>query len=251
MTKKLRAVAYLRVSTDRQAESGLGLDVQRECIRDWARRENARIVAWETDEGVSGAKDVGERPGLSAALAMISDGRADALAMAKLDRLARTLDVQEAVLAQVWRAGAKAFTCDGGEVLRDDPEDPMRKAMRQMMGVFSELERGMIAARMRAGRRRKAEEGGFAYGSPPFGTRAAEIKRDDGKRVRELVPHEKEAATIRKAVEMREQGMSLRAIAEILNSEGLKSKRDKDWHPTTLARVLQRASEEHPPQAPE
>ncbi|MEU6839725.1 hypothetical protein ABZ941_31230 [Streptomyces rubiginosohelvolus] len=58
---------------------------------------------------------------------------------------------------------------DQGEILPDDPEDPMRAAMRQMMGVFAQLDRGMTVAKLRRGRRIKGEKGQYAYGAPPYG----------------------------------------------------------------------------------
>jgi DNA invertase Pin-like site-specific DNA recombinase len=100
-------------------------------------------------------------------LTLIEKQSVDGLVVARLDRLARTLTVQEAVLAHVWKHGGKVFSCDVGEVFEDDPSDPMRTFVRQVMGAAAQLERGMIAARMRAGRERKAEKGGSAYGAPP------------------------------------------------------------------------------------
>jgi DNA invertase Pin-like site-specific DNA recombinase len=114
---------------------------------------------------VSGALPVAARPGLTAALDMIRTGEADALLLPKLDRLALTLSVQETALASVWAQGGRVFLPEG-EVSRDDPDDPMRTAMRQMMGVFSQLERGMITARLRAGRAAKAAAGGTPTGHP-------------------------------------------------------------------------------------
>ncbi|NEW71007.1 recombinase family protein [Streptomyces rhizosphaericus] len=70
--------------------------------------------------------------------------------------------VQEAILAQIRKHGGRAFTANSGGV---HPDDPMRTAMRQMRGVFAQLERSVIAARLRHGRREKAEQGGYAYGA--------------------------------------------------------------------------------------
>src|SRR5207244_11738718 len=113
----------------------------------------------------------GPRPGPGAPPGHDRTRRARRPPPSQADRLARTLSVQEAALASVWAQGGRVFLPEG-EVLRDDPDDPMRTAMRQMMGVFSQLERGMITARLRAGRAAKAASGGYAYGSPPFGWRA-------------------------------------------------------------------------------
>jgi DNA invertase Pin-like site-specific DNA recombinase len=103
--------------------------------------------------------------------------------------------------------GGSAFTADLGEVARDDPDDPMRTALRQMIGVVAQLERGMIAARLRAGRRAKAEVGGYAYGAPRYGLRA-----EDGV----LVADAAEQRAIARARELREDGASLREIAATL-----------------------------------
>ncbi|MEU6768108.1 hypothetical protein ABZ916_37100 [Streptomyces sp. NPDC046853] len=55
-----------------------------------------------------------------------------------------------------------------GEIMPDDPEDPMRTAMRQMMGAFAQLDRGMPVANSRRGLRIKGEKGEYAYGAPPY-----------------------------------------------------------------------------------
>ena len=63
---------------------------------------------------------------------MIGDGQADGLIVGEMARLARELYIQEAVLAMVWDMGGAVFCADTGEVMQDDPDDPMRTAMRQM-----------------------------------------------------------------------------------------------------------------------
>lgn len=229
------AIGYLRVSTDRQVEDGAGLEVQEAQVRQWAETHGHTLVAIYRDEGLSGTKDSVDRPALAQALTAL-EGSAAILVVPKLDRLARKLTVQEAVLAQAWKSGAAVWACDLGEILRDDPDDPMRTAMRQMVAVFSELEARMIAARMRAGRRNKAQKGGYAgYGSPRFGQRA------EG---RELVPDDAEQATIARLVELERGGRSLRDISRILNEEGRPPKRGGRWWPETVRRTLARLQPE-------
>jgi DNA invertase Pin-like site-specific DNA recombinase len=230
----MKLVAYLRVSTDRQAEQGLGLDVQDQAIRKWAKSHGHRIVLWTRDEGISGSNGVETREGLYEALEAVK-GSAEGLVIYNLDRLARNLSVQEAILASVWESGAAVFSLgDGGEVLQDDPDDPMRTAMRQMRGVFAQLERAMIAKRMRDGRRRKAELGGFAFGSPAYGYRAEN---------RSLVPADVEQAALIRIRELRASGASLREIAEALTAEGYRPKRSTKWHPETLRRIVARLAD--------
>lgn len=232
---RLRLVAYLRVSTDTQAEDGYGLEVQEQAVRRWAKARGDRVVEIFTDEGVSGTVVALDREGLSSAIEAIERGDADAVLIPRLDRLARRLTVQEAVLAHVWNRGGRVFTVDAGEVLPDDPDDPMRTAMRQMMGVFAELDRAMITKRLRDGRRAKASKGGYVAGSPRFGWRAV-----GG----ELVRDEVEQAVVERMVAMRSGGASLRAIAGALNAESIPSKRGGRWSPSSVSRVLDPAARE-------
>src|SRR6266540_2421394 len=149
--KRATAVAYLRVSGKGQLD-GFGLDIQEHQVRACAKAVGLRLVEILRDEGVSGTLEAADRPGLAEALAMIENHEAEVLLVPRLDRLARSLTVQEAALAQAWRHGGRVFACDSGEVLRDDPDDPMRTAMRQMVGVFAQLDKAMTVARLKRGR---------------------------------------------------------------------------------------------------
>ncbi len=72
----MRIAAYLRVSTDTQAEHGLGLDVQRQAIRAWARAHGHKITSWHADAGVSGSNGLDSREALPEAMAEVRSGRA-------------------------------------------------------------------------------------------------------------------------------------------------------------------------------
>lgn len=229
--RELHAVGYIRVSTDRQADRGFGLDVQHQAVIEWAKSFGANLTGICRDEGVSGTTDPTERAGLSQALSMVADGQANVLVLPKLDRLARTLSIQEACLAKLWSWGARVFACDLGEIVRDDASDPMRTALRQMVAVFGQLERSMITSRMRDGRSRKAELGGYAYGAPPFGTESHEGT---------LIDNPIEIETIRRITELRGQGNTLLQIADILTSEGHSPRRSDQWHPQTIKRIIDR-----------
>jgi DNA invertase Pin-like site-specific DNA recombinase len=232
----MRVVAYLRVSTDRQAEEGLGLDIQRSAITSWARAKGHRVVAEFADEGVSGSNGLETREGLLPAYQALRNGLADALVVYRLDRLARDLILQETLLREIREMDRDVFSTFDSEsaYLRDDPEDPSRRMIRQVLGAVGEYERGMISMRLRAGRRLKSRQGGYAYGSPPFGLRAEN---------KALMPDDNEQAALTRAAELRRSGHSLREIAEVLEREGHRAKRGGRWHPTTLNRALARAEE--------
>lgn len=231
---RLRVVAYVRVSTTEQVDHGQGLDIQRKTIRAWARTNNARVVAWFSDEGVSGSNGIEGRDGLAEALEALRNRQADGLVVPKLDRLARSLTVQEGTLAKVWDLGCSVYATDLGEVPKDDPSDPMRTALRQMVGVFAELERGMIAARMRAGIRNKAADGGYVGGQPAYGY-AADPK------THELVEHPDEQATLNIMRSLRKRGLSYRAIADELDTRRLPPRKGDRWQAMTVKRILDRA----------
>lgn len=229
----MRLVAYLRVSTDKQAEQGLGLEVQERAIRSWARANAHKLAMWATDEGLSGSNGLETRLALHDALEAIRAGQAGGIVVYRLDRLARDLIIQETLFAEVRRLGGVVFSTSDAEssYLGDDPADPSRKLIRQVLGAVAEYERAMIRLRMDAGRRRKAEKGGFAYGSPAFGYRAEN---------RELAEDDAEQATLTRIRHLRTSGASLREMAATLTAEGYRPKRSDRWHPESLRRIVVR-----------
>lgn len=225
-------IGYLRVSTGRQVREGYGLADQERQIREWCKATGHHLVRFITDEGKSGELEPDERPGLLETLKAIKSGDADGLVMRDLDRFARTLTVQEAVLAQVWYLGGHAFVVTStDEIPQDDPDDPMRTAMRQMAGVFAQLERAMLKKRMRNGRKTKATNGGYAYGAPAYGQSAVD---------KSLVANSEESKVIATIRTMRDEGKSYRQISTYLNDQGIRTKHGKTWHPQTVSNILSR-----------
>ncbi len=230
----MQLVGYLRVSSEGQLD-GFGLDVQERAIRRCARANGDRVTLWCRDEGVSGALEAGERPGLSCVLEAVASGAVAGVVVARLDRLARALTVQEATLALLWRQGAKVFTADGGEVLPDDPDDPMRTAIRQVFGAFAELDRKMVTKRLRDGRNAKAATGRKAVGAYAYGYRGAGKGRE-----RDAAPDQSEQRAVRRIVELRGSGSSYREIVATLDAEELRPRRAEHWSPMSVRNIAQR-----------
>lgn len=228
-------IAYLRVSTAGQAADGFGLDAQRAACVKWAESAGRRIIAWHADEGASGTLDAVDRPGLSAALAEI--GPDTGLLIARLDRLARSLTIQEGILAVAWSAGAAVYSADTGEIARDDPDDPMRTALRQIVGVIAQLDRALIAKRLRDGRRVKAAAGKHAVGAYPYGFRAGGEGRD-----RDAVPDPTEQEVIGRILSLRASGASYRAVADTLDCEGHPTRYGGSWAATAVRAIVLRAA---------
>lgn len=228
-------IGYTRVSSDSQVD-GYGLDSQDRAVRAWARAGKHRLVSVISDIGVSGAVEAMDRPGLSEVLLRLAHHEAEGLVVARLDRLARALTVQEATLAVLWRSGREVFTADSGRVLADDPNDPMRTALRQVVGVFAELDRRMVVKRLRDGRDAKAHSGRKAVGAYPYGFEGA------GKgRHRDAGPAHAEQAVVGLILEARRSGASYREIASLLDAQGLKPRRAQRWSPMTIRSVCLRA----------
>jgi site-specific DNA recombinase len=200
------AVAYLRVSTDRQ---DLGPDAQRAAIEAWAAREGVTVAAWHFDNGVSGGAAIDKRPALLDALAAIETHGAGVLVIAKRDRLSR--DTMNAILLEglASKAGAKIVSA-AGEGTDGDANDPAAFLMRRIVDLFAEYERLVIKARTRAALRVKKARG-ESTGETPYGFRA-----EGGV----LVADEREQATMALVAELRAAGLSVRAIARELAARG-------------------------------
>jgi DNA invertase Pin-like site-specific DNA recombinase len=202
-------------------------------IRTWAKFNGHTVALVAQDAGVSGTKSVAERPGLGAILDALHNGELDGLIVRDLDRLAREVTVQEALLADVWRRPQTHVFTVHGEVLRDDPDDPMRTAMRQMVGVFAGLERRMIVKRMRDGRKAKAARGGHSVGPAPYGWTAKNGK---------LTRHPQEQAALKRMMQLHAEGYTTREIAAFLaeRPDLYPTKRGGAWTSPVVSRIIAR-----------
>jgi DNA invertase Pin-like site-specific DNA recombinase len=136
-------IAYLRVSTEEQAASGLGLVAQRALLAAECDRRGVTLLATYEDAGRSG-KDLG-RPALQEALDALDAGQASALMVAKLDRLTRSVHDASGLMKRAERAGWGLVALD----VAVDTTTPQGTAMAQVLVVFAELERRLIGQRTR------------------------------------------------------------------------------------------------------
>jgi DNA invertase Pin-like site-specific DNA recombinase len=228
-------IAYTRTSTLNGAGQD-SLEAQADACREWAAANGHEVVAVHRDEALSGSLPVERRPGLLAALDALQQGEADGLIVHRIDRLARELHVQEAALSQAWGASEHVEVIEAvdGPIKRDDPDDPMRTFVRQVMGASAQLERGLVRARLQGGRRRKAAAGGWVGGH--------RLHRRYGYEVVDAayVPVEAEQAVINCMATMRSEGATYRAIAAALNAEGVRPPAGSEWYPATVRKVLVR-----------
>lgn len=220
-----QVVAYLRVSTDKQVEDGLGLDIQEDQIRAYlTKHPSLKLVKIYRDEGISGAKL--ERPALCELLADAKERRSfTRVIVAKLDRLARDLFVQLFIEKELLVCGVEVISATEGF----NGTDPAMVAFRQLLGVFAQLERGRITERLLSGRRKKLEGGGYAGGRPPTGY----IVKNH-----ELVVDPESAKVIRYIRKLRMARLSFERIAARLNAEGIKTRTGACWYGSGIQRLL-------------
>jgi DNA invertase Pin-like site-specific DNA recombinase len=120
------------------------------------------------------------------------------------------------------------FEAVEGEIKRDDPDDPHRTFLRQVLGAAAQLERGLVPARLQGGRRRKAARGGWVGDH--------RLHRRYGYRV--AVDDEQRA--IDRMAALRADGKTYREIATAMAAEDWPLSPSGTWHATTVRKVLVR-----------
>lgn len=234
-----RAIIYLRVSTDEQAESGLGLEAQLSACRAAADRLGLAIASTFQDDA-SGGLPLERRPGLVDAIAALGPG--DSLIVAKRDRLSRGDQfVTGSIELAIQRAGARVLSASGEGTEADDPASIL---MRRLVDSFAHYERLVIKARTRAAMAAKKSRG-ERRGSIPYGSRVDPAhparSRKSGLPCG-LVPDPAELAALESIHRWRAEGLSLRAIARRLDGSGVPTKSGRPWRHTTVASLLGRGA---------
>jgi putative DNA-invertase from lambdoid prophage Rac len=191
--------AYVRVSTDRQADEGESLGVQERTITGYAMMHGMTVDRTFVERGVSGAKPIGQRPEGSKLLGILQPG--DVVIAAKLDRLFRSaLDALE-VHAQFIKRGIGLHLIDPG----GDIANGLSKLFYTIAVAFAEAERDRIRERVLGTKADQKKRGRFLGGTPPFGWQVGE---DGG-----LTEIPEQQAAIQQIVDLRRQGLSLRGIS--------------------------------------
>lgn len=240
----MKVVGYTRVSTQSQVSDGAGLETQAAAIRQHCTDLGLELLELFTDAGISGAdgwEALSKREGLRTALDVVNDGKARGIVVYRLDRLSRDAIGGEYLMRQVWQSGGQVLSCDPTEAAYcspDDPSDPSRTMVRQMLGMLAEWERSMIALRMRNVRERKRAEGGYCGGAVPYGWRVTV----DGR----ILPEEYEQAIVGRVLDLRDNGWGYQRIANQLAIDGKENRRGRVlWSKQTIRRICQRADPMH------
>jgi DNA invertase Pin-like site-specific DNA recombinase len=218
----MKAVAYYRVSTQKQGNSGLGLEAQSNAIHSYTQEHKAELLASFT-EIESGKKD--DRPELGKALRLAKLTGAT-LVIAKLDRLSRN-----AAFLLTLRDSGVRFVCADMPHADSLTIGVLALVAQQEREAISKRTREALGAAKRRGQRLGNPHGAAALRRAQKGNQAANEarQRKAAERLASLKPI---------IEELREQGItSLREMADALNQRGIKTPRGFSWHPASVSRL--------------
>jgi DNA invertase Pin-like site-specific DNA recombinase len=225
-TTNTAVVAYYRVSTQRQGQQGYGLEAQRMAVKALLDRLGFTLSA-EFTEVESGAKS--DRPQLQAALTEARNQGA-VLCVAKLDRLARDVELIASLVKEAERNGF------GGLLFADfpdvDPRTPEGELFINQMAAFAQFERRRISQRTRAGLAVRRARGGAMGALLPHAAEA------NARRAQEAQQQAQRLANV--ILPLRAQELSHAVIAARLQEAGVPSPSGKPWGPMAVSRVLKR-----------
>ncbi|MBW1837824.1 MAG: recombinase family protein [Deltaproteobacteria bacterium] len=218
----IKAIGYIRVSTDEQAKEGVSLENQEAKIRAYCNLKDFEILEIVQDAGIS-AKNL-RRPGAQKVIEMARNKMVNAVVVYKLDRMFRSTSDALLTTKQFDQWGVSFHSIS--ENL--DTKSAMGKFFFTLTAALAEMEREIIGERTRDVLQRK-KANGEVYGHVPFG-----FKRFKGR----LIAHKDEQKIIQTVLGMRQEGLNYSRISRELNQMGLKTKKGNRWYPQTVKNVI-------------
>lgn len=216
----MRVIGYVRVSTDRQE---VGPEVQMYALSSWAEIMGGIALDVRREDAVSAAS-MKKRPVLQQALRDLREGRADMLAVSKLDRLSRSVKDFSTILADAEREGWHVSCLDLGV----DTSSSNGRLLAHVTASVAQFERERIGERTREA--------------------MARIKAETGKHMGR--PSEISDEAIERAAFLYGLGLSLQDVADVLNDEGIKTPRGGQWWPDRVTAALRRGGVTRRPRGP-
>jgi site-specific DNA recombinase len=224
LDRKKTAVGYIRVSTEEQVREGYSLDnqtvqIEKECsYKDW------ELLKIFHDKGISGAS-LEKRDGLKSMLSFIDDNDVDYLIVYKLSRLSRKVsDVVN--IAEFLKKNSTALISIEDRI---DTSSKMGEYFLVLASIFADMERENIIVQVKGGMSQKARDGEWNGGKPPLGYDLIEKK---------LVVNEEQAQTVQYIFTEYLRGSGYKAIAAVLNDEGLKTGRKSTFSGVSVKDIL-------------
>ncbi|MCO8088232.1 recombinase family protein [Acinetobacter indicus] len=220
---KRKAIGYVRVSTQKQAQDGLSLDAQTEKIKQWARYHDYDLVHIYIDEGISGKKVI-NRPKLKEALNSLEKDMI--FVFYSLSRVSRNTIDTLTIAEYIHKTGADMVSLSENI----DTTGPTGRMVFGILAVLNQFERDQVSERtkMVIDYLRSNDK---VYSHVPYGY----DKQEDN-----LVKNQDEQNTIVLMLKMKDEGFGYRKIATSLNKKGIKSKKGGIWYAKTVEGVLRR-----------
>ena len=219
----MKAIGYLRVSTEDQAMNGNSLGIQREKIEAMAALQDADLLDIVVDD--ASARDL-NRPGMQRVLNMVKGREVDAVIVYKLDRLTRSVRDLGALLELFDKSNVSLVSVS--ESL--DTGTAAGRLVLNVMGSVAQWEREAIAERTREALQAKRARG-ERTGNIPYGYQLAE----DGTHLEQEPEEQRILRLIRRR---RKDGLTLRAIADELNGRGIRTRKGGEWKHQYVANLL-------------
>lgn len=217
-----KVVLYARVSTDEQAEEGYSISGQIRVLREYCEKNNYQIINIYKDEGFSG-KSL-DRPSLKELIKDSESKQFDMVMVWRISRLSRKQLDFLTVVDHLEKKNISLFSFNENI----DASTPAGKAMFQMMGSFAELERNITLENVKMGMTQRAREGKWNGGSV-LGYTSKEKK---------LIRNENEANLVKYIFDLYNSGKGFKTIANKLNHEGYKTKRNVDFSTNSIRTII-------------
>lgn len=227
----MEVVAYYRVSTKGQGESGLGLDAQREYIKIAAQQHGWQVVAEFEDVGVSGSTHPLQRPAGASAFA---NGRT--VVVAKLDRLSRDV---EHIAGLMKRGNFKVATMPNASTVELHIHAMLAEQERTFISERTKAALKSLEARAAGGDTEALEK--INNRSQALAKGRSMLNRAKGRDTQRQQADER-AASVRDAIRLciHDGASSLQAVADCLVERKIPTARGGQWSPTAVMRVMQR-----------
>lgn len=222
----MKVIGYIRVSTQEQDQSGLGLADQESKIKSYCDLYNLELTEIEKD--AASGKNL-DRPGLRRALAKLKKGEVEGVIVAKLDRLTRSVKDMGILLEKYFQAKFSLFVVSE----QIDTRTAAGRLVLNMLITVAQWERETIGERTKAALNQKRARGEFTGGHVPYGYR-----QENGK----LIVDKAEKATLAKMKKWRAQGVRLRAICDRLNEAAIPTRAGGAWKPGTVDKLIKTAA---------
>jgi DNA invertase Pin-like site-specific DNA recombinase len=233
---QIRAIGYVRVSTDIQVQEGVSLDAQKLRIQAHCIAMDIKLVDVLVDAGAS-AKSL-DRPGVQATLKMLQQGKADALIVMKLDRLTRSVKDLGHLCEAYFSDGKPWSLLSVSDSI--DTRSASGKLILNVLTSVAQWEREAISDRTKEAMQHLKAQGAY-LGAAPYGWKYIDELDAHGRR--KLVENPEEQAGIKRLCELYETDMYVWQICEQLDAEKVPV-RGPHWHRATVYRVLRRAGYE-------